>query len=99
MSGRLRCGIRIIKNGQVRINGRYYRPDDSYRGELDGQRWYFMTYPNLPSLLAMWGDEKRHNANNAGIKAYNKDCKRHEANMDPKDGTIRWYFWHEVNMQ
>jgi hypothetical protein len=55
-----------------------------------------MPYPNLPGLLAMWGDENRHVALNTGDKAYFKDCKRREANIDPKDGTIRWYFWHEI---
>ena len=56
--------IRTIKNGQVKIYGRVFKPSEQwleYDGRLDGQRWAFGLYWNGDKMLdfvELWGTEE-----------------------------------------
>jgi hypothetical protein len=74
------CGNRTIRQGQVRLYGRTYAPDEQhmkYDGRLDGKRGNFYVYPmreNLAALHHIIG----------------------EPHAEIVDGHIPWYFWHET---
>lgn len=86
-------GIRTIHNGSVTFFGTVYVPKDPYHGELDGQKWYFISYAPKHDLLAMWGSEEAYRASVGSEEQYKEFYKtRREANVDA-DGFTHWYFW------
>ena len=84
-----RCGLRKIKNGEIRFFGKRYRPSEklhTYNGELDGEYWYFRNY-EYESYIYMWGSEKSYREPDAKL------CD--EKNVNEK-GEIMWQFWDQV---
>ena len=82
------CVLRTVKNGRVKIFGRYYTPYDKhkpYSGELDGVRGYFYKY-KFCNFVAFWGTEKMKE------DEYNF---RNEPNTI--DGKSYWNFWIELD--
>lgn len=85
--------IRTVHKGRVKIMNTIYAPDEmhmAYDGRLDGLRFLFGRYRHYgllgsPRLLALWGTEEAHRNNDEHIDG--PECV---------DGTLPWYFWHEV---
>lgn len=89
-----RFHIRTIKNGQVKILGHYYHPDNThmqYDGRLDGMRYAFGLYrigdedDKLEPFVCLWGTEK----------AYRSECHTDWYGPECIDGHFYWYWWHE----
>jgi hypothetical protein len=84
--------IRTIKNGRVRINGRYFVPDKrylEYDGRLDGMRYAFGLYwsnGEMESLVECWGTE---------VNYHNHDTESWEPDPQLVDGYYPWAIWHE----
>jgi hypothetical protein len=60
--------LRTIRNGQVKINGRIFRPDNlwmEYDGCLDGMRYAFGLYwegDTMLEFVGLWGSEETYKA-------------------------------------
>jgi hypothetical protein len=86
--------IRTIKNGQVRINQRIFRPDErwlKYDGRLDGMRYAFGLYygpgNEMKSTVYLWGTEK----------AYHGDVEQIGRSPEAIDGYYPWAWWREIS--
>lgn len=78
--------LRTVRDGKVRIRGRWYRPDECYMvydGRLDGRRFLFALYKGKEELAGLWGTEK----------AY-RDPTDDSQGPECVGGTYPWYFWH-----
>ena len=79
--------MRRIKNGRVKIYGRWYVPNEyqrKYTGELDGLMALFAIYPNDTKTVYFWGSEEK-----------TKDIYHSDPNEF--DGRIYWLWWNEVS--
>jgi len=86
-------GLRTVKNGRVKLFGRYYIPDEKHRpysGELEGVRGYFYKY-QFCNIVAFWGTEKMNYALRNDID--------YDVNDEPNtiNGKSYWNFWHELD--
>lgn len=82
--------LRTVKDGKVRIRGRWYRPDELHLpcdGRLDGYRFLFGLYEGMEDLAALWGTEE----------AYRSDSEEPHYGPECVDGTFPWYFWHATD--
>ena len=91
--------IRTIKNGQVKILGRIFKPTNKwleYDGRLDGQRWAFGLYwrgdEQLP-FVALWGTKE------AYVAAYEEETwteycetERFTPDMVYSEERKNWYY-------
>lgn len=74
--------IRTIKNGQVKIFGRVFKPTDKwlkYDGRLDGQRYAFGLYWSGDEMLPfveLWGLEEAYRSA-SDDEAWKNYCKSH----------------------
>ena len=81
--------IRTVKKGQVKINGDYYKPRDSYiKGELDGKRYAFGLYwrgTKYENFVSLWGSEQ---AFKTGDDWPGDNCI---------ENTFYWIWWDKIN--
>lgn len=98
--------IRTIKNGRVKIHGRYYYPNnvyEEYDGRLDSMRYAFGLYYiyleegyELQPYAQLWGTEEMY-------KAVNEDQDKLTSlfENDPQivDGAYPWIFWKTKDYQ
>lgn len=83
-------GIRTVKNGRVKLFGKYYVPDEKHRpynGELEGVRGCFYKY-KFCHFIAFWGT----------LRMYDDD---YDINDEPNiiNGKIYWSHWNEQEAQ
>jgi len=77
---------RTIRDGKVKIYGRWYALSNQYReydGRFDSRRGLFYVYPNETKFIGLWGI-----------------CEDHKDNRDlciMEDGTIPWAFWRLID--
>ena len=72
---------RTIKQGKVRINGRYYRPRNihmEYDGQLEGQRYIFGLYGDNEAFVSLTAAHPYHPA---------------EPGPEIIKGRLPWLFW------
>lgn len=95
MNGK-RWAIRTVRNGRVKIGGRYYRPQEryfAYDGRCEGHRFLFGRYPApwLPGgyepHVCLWGTEEA--CRSGGDEG-------HANAPHVVDGSLPWAFWDEV---
>lgn len=82
--------IRTVRNGKVKILGKWYKPDDEYNGELEGQRFVFGLYwcgNERRPFIFLWGPEQ-----NFRERDHNKYVK----NPCHINGYIYWSWWREL---
>lgn len=81
---------RTIRNGRVKIGGKYFYVEEKYRkynGELDNKRFIFGRYPKhdgYENFISIWGGEEE--AKNPDI-AYEKPYAI--------NGELPWEWWRE----
>jgi len=85
--------LRKIENGAVKINGKFYVPDESYRGELDGLWYVFGLYPHPSTrdgkmFISLWGTKKQYDLKSADDPDWGRtpDCI---------EGVFHWVWWSE----
>jgi hypothetical protein len=93
--------IRTIRNGKVKINNKFYAPDEEhgehaipYIGQLDGMRYAFglYTYPGRDGkdFVSLWGTEEMYRADDE------RHSKLHGHTPDCIDGIFHWIWWMEM---
>ncbi len=93
--------IRKIKDGRVKIFGKYFYPDDrfmKYDGRLDGMRYAFGLYWTRTKSgwiidgINLWGTEEVYKA-----APYKQNYEELTAIPGPEcvDGKYNWAFWSE----
>jgi hypothetical protein len=98
--------IRTIRNGQVKINGRIFRPDNlwmEYDGRLDGMRYAFGLYWEGDTMLefaGLWGSEEAYKAA-SDEGAWEKYCGEHPQDLEPEvvDAYYPWATWNTTAYQ
>lgn len=91
MAGKRRFVVRTIRNGQVRILGRDYRPDED-ASRFNGRRAAFGLYWRgelQEPFVSLWGTEAAYrNVEDEGIDWPGPFCEK---------GVFKWVWWHEAN--
>jgi len=102
-----RTYYRTVKNNRVRILGKELFCQHLQKHELDGRRFCFIIYNNIPGegwfkdgLTCLWGTE-------AYAKAMNKQIPEtdrvilvsEEERILAPDGSYSWYWWAEDNKE
>lgn len=91
-----RLVTRTVRNGHVKINHRWFAPDEGskeYDGCFDGHRYVFGLYwtPSvlgwfMEDFVSMWGSERY---------AQTRD-KRYYGDIFVDNGSAPWIWWREV---
>ena len=91
--------IRTIRNGQVKVDGKIYKPDDvwlKYDGRFDGQRFAFGKYKTgvngFEPYIAMWGTEALFKCNDAEYEILSKA----HISDGSVNGTLPWSVWRMI---
>jgi len=86
--------IRTIRNGQVKINGQIFRPEEMwmpYDGRLDGMRYVFSLYwrgDEMLPFVSLWGTEAAYHATT------DEELNEHWPGPECIDGYFQWEWWH-----
>jgi len=88
--------IRKIKKGRIKINNKYFYPDDTsvpYDNRLEGMDFVFATYDktayiNNREFVYLWGTKEQYK--NKGDENINLEQPLHCVN-----GTYVWCWWYE----
>ena len=96
---------RTVKNGRVKINGRYFAPSekrDKYDGRFEGKRFLFGLYWSVSDLLGwymldrvyLWGTEECGKSINTDL--YEEMCKKGRKILCNEQGYYIHKFWYEI---
>lgn len=100
---RRRFVIRTIKNGQVKIHGRTYKPSArwmEYNGCLDGMRYVFGLYwtgNELEPFVSLWGSEKVYRGWEECDEAHSR-LPEVVYSEEPQNWYSPWVWWYTVNV-
>jgi hypothetical protein len=103
MASEKRFAVRTIRNGEVRIGGKVFRPGDKgdrpYDGRLDGLRMAFGQYPGFTfsdglKRVSLWGTERAYRCRHDHDADGTEWCDWPGPNCI--DGTFYWDSWTEV---
>lgn len=91
---------RKVKNGKVKINGRYFAPEEKYQpydGRFEGMRLvfglYWNPYGNMMDYVYLWGTEELSNCIKDNPDGNLDDEYRKENELMSEGNTLPYKWW------